>query len=139
MKKIIRNNRLIALAFFTVFSTFAATSVMANDSNGVNHAVPVEMKFIGKVNEQPLFQLSFAGNAEQNDFIITIRDEFKEVLYRENIRGEVFSKKFLLNTEELGDATLLFEIESRKTKRTVIYQVNRNSRLVENVAISELR
>ena len=139
MEKIFRNNRLIALAFFTVFSVAAIPDASGNDSNHVNHAVPVEMKFMGKINDQPLFMLIFTGNPSQNNFNITIRDEFDEVLYRENILGEHFSKKFLLNTDELGDVTLLFEINCRKTKRKVIYRVNRTTKLMEDVAISELR
>ena len=139
MKKIIRNNRLIAIAFFTTFSVAVAPSAMGNDSNHVKPVVPVEMKFLGNMNQQPLFQLNFAGNAEQNDFTIIISDEFHEVLYREQIRGEYFSKKFLLNTDELGDAAILFEISCRKTRRTVIFRIDRNTRLVEDVVISQQR
>jgi len=105
----------------------------------VNHMVPVEMKFIGKINEHPLFQLNISGTPEQNDFIITVRDEFEEVLYKENFKGDYFSKKFLLNTDELGDATLLFEISCKKTRRSVIYQINRGTRLVQDVAIREMK
>jgi hypothetical protein len=88
---------------------------------------------------QPLFQLLFTGNEEQNEFTITVRDEFNEVLYRENIKGEIFSRRFLLNSDELGDATLLFEIFSKKTHRSIVYQVNRDTRLVQDVTVSVLK
>jgi len=139
MKQIIRNNRLLAIAFFTTFSVAAVLPAMGNDSNRVHPAVPVEMKFIGSLNAKPVFQLNFAGNAGQNEFTIIVRDEFDEVLYREQIRGEYFSKKFLLNTDELGDATILFEIICTQTRRTAVFKIDRDTRLVEDVVISQLR
>ncbi|MBL0131534.1 MAG: hypothetical protein IPP43_10750 [Chitinophagaceae bacterium] len=104
---------------------------MAHDKNP---SVPVEMKFAGLLNNQPMFQLSFYGNAQQDEFTISIRDENGNSLYRENIKGENFTKKFLLNTDEIGDDTLLFEILSKKTGKTVIYSVNRFSRFAQDFA-----
>lgn len=134
MKKIINNNRVIALAFFTMFAMGAASSAMAGEKNPL---VPVEMKFLGLVSEQPLFQLSFFGSALQNEFTITIADQSGNTLYNEKIKGENFTKKFLLNTEELGDNTLVFVVFCNKTKKSVVYEVNRNTRRYQDVAIIE--
>jgi|CXWL01.1.fsa_nt_gi hypothetical protein len=136
MKKIFNNNRLIAIAFFTVFSVAISPAVTANDKNPV---VPVELKFAGFINDQPLFQLNFSGDVLQNEFTISITDENGISLYRENIKGENFSKKFLLNTDEIGDNTLRFEVFSNKTKQSVAYKVNRNTRFVQDVVISEVK
>src|ERR1700730_5804435 len=106
MKRVFKNNRLIAIAFFTVFSVAAAPAVMAN---GSNPAIPVELKLVGSIKNQPLFQLNFTGNAEENEFTIIIRDDAGNSLYRENIKGEVFSKKFLVNTEEMEFGKIVFE------------------------------
>ena len=133
-----RNNRVIAFAFLTVFTTGIIPIATASDSNRVKPVVPVEMKFIGKQNDKPVFQLVFNGSSEQNDFTITVRDQYDEILYRENFRAEIFSKKFLLNTDELGDVTLLFEIQSHKTKQRVTYLVNRDTRLVEDIEFRKL-
>ena len=137
MKKVFNNNRLIALAFFTVFSIATAPVVMANNSNP---ALPVELKFLGNnVKNQPVFQLNFFGNAEENDFTITIRDDYGNSLFSENIKGEVFSKKFLLNTEEIGDAAVRFEITGRKSQKTVLFEVNHQSHLQEEMVIRKLK
>lgn len=136
MKKIFNNNRLIAIAFFTVFSMAVSPAVHAG---GKNPPVPVEMKFAGFINNQPLFQLNFSGNAQQDEFTITINDDYGNSLYRENIKGENFMMKFLLNTDEIEDDTLLFNVYSKKTKQSVTYAVNRNSRFVEDVAISKVK
>ncbi len=138
MKKFMRNNRVIAITFLIVLTTGIIPVATASDSNRVKPVVPVEMKFIGKQNDKPVFQLIFNGTSEQNDFTITVRDQYDEVLYRENFRAEVFSKKFLLNTDELGDVTLLFEIHSHKTNQRVTYLVNRDTRQVEDIEIRKL-
>ena len=130
MKKIFNNNRLIAIAFFTVFSA-TAVSALANDSS--NLVMPLELKLIGSINNQPLFQLSYAGTTEQDDFTIIIRDENGNSLYRENIKGESFTKKFLLNRDDVGDGTLRFEITSKKNSKTVVYEVNRNTARLKNL------
>ena len=136
MKKIFNNNRLIAIAFFTVFSMAASPSVNAGEKNP---SVPVEMKFAGFIKNQPLFLLNFSGNAQQDEFTISITDEYGNSLYRENIKGENFKMKFLLNTDEIEDDTLLFRVYSNKTKQSVTYEVNRNSRFVEEVVINKVK
>ncbi|HEY6062531.1 MAG TPA: hypothetical protein VIV35_02920, partial [Chitinophagaceae bacterium] len=111
MKKIFNNNRLIAIAFFTVFAATVAPAVLANNCKDL----PVELKFIGSINNQSIFQLKISGNSPQDDYALTIRDEFGNSIYRENIKGRSFSKKFLFDTDELGDDTLLLEVFCRKT------------------------
>ncbi|MCY7309166.1 MAG: hypothetical protein LH619_00170, partial [Chitinophagaceae bacterium] len=75
----------------------------------------------------------------QDEFTIIITDEGGNTLYRENIKGQNFTKKFLLNTEELGDNTVRFEVFCNNTKKSVMYEVNRNSRFVQDVAIYEMK
>lgn len=136
MKRIISNNRIIAILFFTVFSIAAAPSVQAGNENP---EIPVALSFLGHVKNQPLFQLAFNGSEGKNDFTIIISDEGGNTLYRENIKGEVFSKKFLLNTDELGDNTLHFTIFCKNTKGSVEYTVNRNTRTVQDVVVREVK
>ena len=129
MKKIFRNNRLIAAAFLTVF---AATMVSESRATNSSHLVPVELKFAGMIKNDPVFQLSVSGSSGQDDFTISITDAAGISLYRENIRAENFTKKFLLNADELGDETLRLEILSRKTKKIVVYEISCNTRLVNS-------
>ncbi len=138
MKKIFSNNRLIAIAFFTVFSVAAAPFAMAADSINNRRVMPVELKLVGNINNQPIFQLSYAGNAEQDEFTIVIRDEDGNSLYRENIKGESFTKKFLLNRDAIGDGALRFEIYSKKLSKTVVYEINQSTREVQDLVINKL-
>ena len=124
------------IAFFTAFSVAAVPAAMANNSK---NPIPVEMKFMGYIKNHLLFKLNFVAPAENNEFTILIRDNQNNLLYRDNIKGEIFSKSFLLNTEEIGDDSLQFEIINKKTRESVIYEVNRNSGLKEEMTISELK
>jgi len=139
MKKVFNNNRLILIAFFTVFATSVSSVALANDSTSRGNTVPVELKFIGNVNDNALFQMNFFGNPEENEFNINIRDEFGNLVYRELIKGEVFSKKFLLNSDVLGDESVRFEITGRKSKKTVVFEVNRNLTYVEEMKVSTVK
>jgi len=135
MEKIFRNKRLIVIAFFTAFSVASAQEATAGNNN---KPIPVEMKFMGRSNNHLQFKLSFAGNIDHNDFTIIIRDEKNTMLYKENIKGENFSKSFLVNTDEVGDNKLTFEIISNKSKKSVVYEVNRKTRVAEEMTISKL-
>ena len=100
-----RNN---IFAAFTVASVMLFASATAADTaySDPNNALPVELMYAGRVNNQPLIQLTFAGSKEENLFGITVTDQSGVVLYSNNVRGENFSKQFLLNTDDLGDAVL---------------------------------
>ena len=132
MKKIFRKNRIVAIALLTLFTTSVALSASASETP----VVPVELKYAGKVNNQPAFQLSVNGNAEHNEFLVVIRDEYGNALYWENIKAETFSKKFVLNTDELGNEKLRFEITSRKSKQTTTFEVDHNTRTVEETSVN---
>ncbi|HKZ66308.1 MAG TPA: hypothetical protein VJ111_08145 [Chitinophagaceae bacterium] len=135
MEKIFRNNRLIVIAFFTAFSVSSAPAANACSNET---PIPVEMKFVGHIKNQLIFKLSFAGNAQHNEFTIIIKDKQNNTLYRENIKVEIFSKSFLLNTDEIGDDKLKFEIISKKSKERVVYEVNRKTHVSEEMTISKL-
>jgi len=135
MKKIISNNRIIAIAFFTAFSFAAAMPASA----GEQPVLPVKLVYVGQLNSQPLFQLNVSGNEQHDHFSIIIRDEAGNILFWENIRSENFSKKFLLNTDEIGDDTLQLEVVSRKARQSVKYEINRHTRLVEEVDIVKVK
>jgi hypothetical protein len=136
MEKIFCNKRLLIIAFFTVFSTVAAPVALADNNH---HIIPVELKFIRWIKDQPLFQLKFAGNAEHDEFDIIIRDDYRNVLYRENIKADNFTKSFLLNTDEVGDDKLQFEIISKKTNKSVVYEISRHSFVEKEMVMSEMK
>ena len=113
---------IIAIA---VFSAISFMQVTAADTSTLNPTLPVELKYAGTFKNQPLIQLNFTGSKDENVFNIIITDESGVVFYNADLKGEIFSKQFLLNTDDLGDAVLKFEITGKKSGNTVSYRVNR--------------
>ena len=134
MKKVLKNKSIIAAALFTVFTVALNPVAMAKD---IKPTVPVELKFVGKVNEKSVFQLNFTGSPQENEFTIIIIDEDGNRLYRETLKGENFSKRYLLNAEVIGDNALRFEISSNKTTKPAVFKVNREVRFVEEVVVNK--
>jgi hypothetical protein len=129
------NTRVLAIALIASLTVAFTTPAMASDEKKV---IPVEMKFIGNVKNQPLFHLVFTG-AELEQYTITVRDEYGNVLYKDVVKGGTFTKKFLLNNEEIGDADLKFEVTGKNFERPVVFEINRQSRFVEDVVINKLK
>lgn len=130
-----RYNTFIAITLITVmlFSNVAA----ADTAYGIS-SVPVELKYAGVYKNQPLIQLNFSGSKEENEFNIAVTDQSGVVLYSANVKGETFSKQFLLNTDDLGDAVLTFTISGKKSGKTVSYQVSRQKKVTEQMDVVKL-
>lgn len=129
------NKSFIAIALFSLLSF---TQVSAAESIEVPATLPVELKYAGNVKNLPLIQLDFSGTREENEFYISITDESGFVLYSDKVKGEKFSKQFLLNTEDLGFAVLNFEIKSARSGRTVVYKVSPQERITPQVSVVRL-
>jgi len=136
MYKIFRNKRLLMVAFFTVFSLGATNMATANNST---NSLPVDLKFMGNINDHQVFQLSFAGNAEENNVTVNIKDEAGNLLYTENIKGEVFHKKFLFNNDEIENGSLKFEVTSKKSNKTVAFEIKRQTYYVNDVVVNKVK
>ena len=128
------NNRIIAFAVMAAMSFSAAIPAITNDDKS---NVRTELKFVGHIDNQPVFQLKL-DNATAQEFTVVIRDQYNNVLYRFSSNDGNFNKKFLLNTDEIGDDMLRFEITTGKNK-PVVYEVNRNSRLVQEVVVNKVQ
>jgi hypothetical protein len=136
MKIVSINTRVLAIALAASFAVaFTSPALAANEEK---KAIPVELKFVGSIKDQPLFHLVFTGT-EENEFTIIVRDEFGDVLYKDNVKGTSFTKKFLLNVEELGDTEVKFEITGKNFEKPVVFEINKQSRLVEDLVVNKVK
>jgi hypothetical protein len=126
---------IIAIAIITVLSL---SNVHAGKTNDTTAEVPVELTYMGIFKNQPLFQLNFSGSAEENEFSISVTDESGYVFYRQKVKGEKFSKQFLLNTENLEDANIQFIITGKKSGKSVVYRINRQLKTIEQTDVVKL-
>ena len=133
MKRALRNFGIALLALTVGFSTIA----LANDEDGkTNHKT--ELKFIGNLENQPVFQLD-AINAADDDVTVTFRDEAGNVLYVNTFKGASITKKFMLKSEEFGDTALSVTVKSKKNNSTEVYTINRNHTYVEETTVNKLK
>ena len=120
-----------------IFSILGFTQVIAADTTSGNPALPVELKYAGTYKNQPLIQLNFSGSKEENVFIILITDQAGIVLYYTDVNGEIFTNQFLLNTDDLGDAILKFEVTGKKSGKTRSFQVNIQGLVTEHMEVAK--
>ncbi|MGN6294661.1 MAG: hypothetical protein ACTHMV_18070 [Chitinophagaceae bacterium] len=134
MKNLLSNTRIAAVALVLSLTLVFATAAQANETNPTG----VELRFIGNLKNQPVFHLSYNG-AVENEYTIVVRDEYNNVLYKDYVKGTNISKKFMLNTDELGDVDVTFEITDRKAGKPVVYEISKNSRLIQDVVVNKLK
>ena len=79
--------------------------------------------------------LALANLSAEKDYVLNIKDEYGNSLYRETISGVTLSKKFMVNTDEVQDNKLRVEISSKKNNHLVVYEINRNNRVTEEINI----
>jgi hypothetical protein len=132
MKRVFRNNRLILIAFFTIFSVAGISAAKAAEKNP---ELPVELKYLGKIGYKPLLELNINDANNETMYTITVKDEYDNSLYNENIKAGSFSKKFLLNVDEF-DGPVTFQVSGRKTGKTIVFQVKQKSRYVDQMEIN---
>jgi hypothetical protein len=138
MKKIIMNNRFIAIALLTLFTTAFSPVVNANEKKP---ALPAEIKFVGKVQNNPVFELSVPGAGVQEEYTVSVRDEHGNVLHVETIKAAGFTKKFMLSLEDNNDElnySIQFVISTKNNKKSALYTVNNNTRNIEEVVVTRL-
>jgi len=132
MKTKIRNYGTAALLIaFSFMTTIAWAGIEKKDPPAA------ELKYIGNLKNQPVFQLDL-NSAQEDDFLICIKDQFGEILYSERVKAKVFTRQFQLDTDDLIGAVLRVEVRAAKNNKPAVFTINRNSRLVEETSISKL-
>lgn len=117
MKKQTLNFRTLAFAIIALVTVAFATPAVANNNN---EEKPVQLTFIGNLNNQPVYKLDL-NNLQEAEYSIVIKDAAGEVLYTEKVKGTNISRKFQLNTAEVEENDLRFEVVNRKSNAVSIY------------------
>lgn len=102
---------------------------------------PIEIKFLSRVNEKPLFRLNL-NNLESGSFHVKIRDGFDNIIYTETLKGKRLFRNYLLNVDQAefnqSDFKLVFEITNAATNKTFVYNVTKSTRYVEDILIAKM-
>jgi hypothetical protein len=112
------------------------TSVINAHANW-SDTTPVDFRYIGKINDQPLFQLNIANN-DNDEYTIKLFDEEGYIFYYYTTRSKNFSKIFQLEAYELPKGLLNVEVRSKKNNTVETFRVTTNSRVLQETTVSKL-
>jgi hypothetical protein len=137
MKNVMKNYKTLAIALFAALSVASTSNVMANEEVKPKSSV-IDLKFIGNIENQPVFQLN-VNNTENDEYIVTFRDEQNNILYSGKLKGTNITKNFQLSSEDGGDEnTMSVEVRSKKTSKSEVYKINRTRSFTEEIVVNKL-
>ena len=132
MKNVTKNLSIVAL--LVAFTLATTASFASTKPENPATASTIELKFIGKHENQPIFELNLA-NAEADEFTIIIRDEYGNLLYNGKAKGTNITRKFMLN-DEIGDTNLFVEVRAKKNSKTETYKISKSYSYTDEPVIS---
>ncbi|HTE11005.1 MAG TPA: hypothetical protein VK645_08545 [Chitinophagaceae bacterium] len=135
MKNVMKNYKTLAIALFAALSVASTSNVMANE--GVKPKSNIDLKFIGNIENQPVFQLN-VNNTEDDEYIVTFRDEQNNVLYSGKLKGINITKNFQLSTEDDVNNTMSVEVRSRKSNKSEVYKINRTRSFTDEIVVNKI-
>lgn len=135
--KTIKSTKMITMGLFT----FCAMGLTNATFAGTKTDTPSELKFVGKINQHPVFQLNL-NNTEADQYFIDIKDENNNVLYSEKVKGANLSRRYQLDVSDADLATAGFgvkvEVTSARTHKTTVYKISSQTKVSENIVVAKL-
>jgi hypothetical protein len=124
----------IALAL-VIALTLGLSAAKANDE--VKPKSTIELKVVANVNDQPVLLLSL-NNQEEEEFQVTIKDQAGNIFYSDKVKGTMITKKFMINSNEIGDDAVYVEVKSKKSNKVEVYNVARNRTYIQETTVSRI-
>ena len=139
MKQTIKTTKTITIGLFTLCTIGLTNPTFANAKTGD----PIEFKYIGKIKNQPVFQLNLNNDASEV-YYITLKDESNNIIYSEKVKAKDvnYTRKYQLdiNEDELNasDFGVRVEVTSLKTHETQIYKISSHTNVHEDIIVAKL-
>lgn len=136
MKTVKKNLKTLAITFAVTCMIAISNNIFA--SNEKDQTSNAELQFIGKEKNLPVFLLQFK-NSQQDEFLVSIKDENGDVLYSEKLKGSTVSRRYKLDTEnsEYINGTT-FEVTSRHSNKTTVYRISQFIHTEDNLVVTRL-
>jgi hypothetical protein len=131
------NSKAIIIAMMAVIGTSFSNPVSAMDKK--SDPPGVEIRYLGFVNNNPVFEI-ITNNPRADNFFITIRDESGTVLYSEKLSGKNLSRRYRIDTEEeIAEGGLRFEVRSVNNKKTEVYIAGISENVTREMAVNKIQ
>jgi hypothetical protein len=129
---------IVKIIFFTaVLALFTFGTVLTANAQEGGNKENVEIKYLGAVGNNPIFQVEF-DNLDEEELFITLKDAEGNVLYAEKFKEKRFSKKFQVERAD-EDLRVVLTVANKKGRFSQQYQINRNTRIVQDVFVTKVR
>lgn len=137
MKKAMNNTGKFAI---TLIAMFLIGFTQATIAGGKNEG-PAEVKLVRSEKNKPVFQLNM-NNKVADEYYVKVKDGLGNILYAETLKGTNVWRRYLLDIEE-SDFTdpnfkLSFEVTGVKSRKTVTYNVTRDTHVINDISIAKL-
>lgn len=136
MKIKLKAIRVIAIAIFTLAIFGVSTTVSAAKTPNE----PIELKYVGQTQNQPVFQLNLK-NTEAAQYFIDIKDVNGKVLYSEKLEGTDITRNYRLDLKDVdmaaSDFGLTVEVTKAKTNETQVFHVKSIIQVVQNFEVAK--
>ncbi|HVW99213.1 MAG TPA: hypothetical protein VHA52_02065 [Candidatus Babeliaceae bacterium] len=136
MKQTIKTTRILVIGLFSLCAITFTNAAFA----GVKDTTPAELKFIGKIDNHPVFELKL-NNPEKAEYYVTIKDADNNTLYSETLKGSNLTRKYSIDVDdaELHSPSfgLRVEVTSAETHKTEVYKVSAHTSVTENIIVAK--
>jgi hypothetical protein len=122
----------VLTATTTVKAQVTPASANISNDNGAGKAV---VTYVSGSNETLLFDVK-VDNAEGERFTIFVKDENGTTIYRGVYNDKDFKKRFVLPKTDSGKLT--FNIKSESGSKSESFEINTNTRVVEEVTVRKV-
>ena len=137
MKKVMNKKKAIIVGLMAIISTAFSNPVSAMDKK--SDPPGVEIRYLGFVNKNPVFEI-FTNNVQADNFFITILDEAGMVLFSEKLSGKNLSRRYRIDTEEeITEGGLRFEVRSVSSKKTEVYIAGVTENITREMAVTKIQ
>lgn len=124
-------NRFFAFAVTAILLS-ASASLQAQSTENVKSAA---IRHLGNTTETMSFQVKY-DNEAGDKFAVVVRDQDNNVLFQEFYTDKKFDKKFSL--PKVDNNKVIFQIKNVKDSTVQTFEVNTNTRLVEEVIVKRV-
>jgi hypothetical protein len=99
---------------------------------------PVEIKYLGMYEAQPIFQVDI-NNLTGEDLFVVLKDEDGGTLYKESFNSKSFSKKFQISLPDVANMKVTMTVFSKDGKTKQQFEINNQTKVVEDVVVTRVR
>ena len=131
-----KNNTRIPLSL--CFALALAFSANAGPVIPINPNQQVELKYAGSIENNPVYRLNLINKDQKGTFLVSISDQYGVILYRESVSVANFSRKFLINRDELGNEPIRVEISFSGDKKVLLFEINSTTRTQTENTVTQL-